>query len=65
MMQMNKLALTIDEAIAAGPIGRTKIYEAIGNGSLPARKIGGRTFILATDFEAWLQAQPLVNAKAA
>ncbi len=61
---MNKLALTIEEAAAAGPVGRTKIYAAIGDGSLPARKAGRRTFILATDYQAWLESQPVILAKA-
>jgi hypothetical protein len=62
---MNKFTYTVEEAVKAGPLGRTSIFNAIKNGSLPARKAGGRTFILVKDFEAWLESQPLVQSKAA
>jgi hypothetical protein len=61
-----KFALTIDEVAQSGPIGKTKIFEAIKVGALPARKLGGRTFILVDDFRAFLEAAPAARpAKAA
>jgi excisionase family DNA binding protein len=60
-----KLAMTIDEAAKQGPLGKTSIYAAIGKGDLPARKLGGRTFIMADDFRAWLESQPRIQPKAA
>lgn len=44
-----KLCLTIDESCQALGIGRTKLYQLINSGALPARKVGKRTFILAQD----------------
>lgn len=61
----NKLALTIDEAAEAGPIGRGKIYQAIANGELQARKCGRRTFILMEDFAEFLRKLPTVEPKSA
>lgn len=55
---MRKIAYTVDEAVAAGPIGRSKIYEAMRRGDLPAHKCGRRTFVLVEDFERYLKAQP-------
>lgn len=40
-------------------IGRTKAYEEIGSGRLPAIKIGTRTMIPMAAAEAWLAAQPV------
>ncbi|APH74809.1 hypothetical protein BSQ44_24055 [Aquibium oceanicum] len=57
-----KFGLSIDECVARAPVGRTKIYEAIGEGLLPARKCGRRTLILADDFKAYLASLPLVEA---
>lgn len=49
-------------------VGQTKIYEAINQGLLPARKYGRRTLILASDLEAFLknlEVFPSNNSKAA
>jgi excisionase family DNA binding protein len=51
-------ALSIAEACATAGIGRTKIYEAIANGSLQARKCGKRTLVLRADLRAYLAALP-------
>ena len=42
-----KLAFTIAEACHAVGLGRSKIYELIGQGRLETRKIGSRTIIPA------------------
>lgn len=42
-----KLAFTIGEACHAVGIGRSKLYELIGQGRLQTRKIGSRTVIPA------------------
>lgn len=42
-----KLAFTIAEACHAVGLGRSKIYELIGQGHLEVRKIGSRTIIPA------------------
>jgi excisionase family DNA binding protein len=49
-MQTNetpKLAFTIAEACHAIGIGRSKLYELIGEGRVETRKIGSRTIIPA------------------
>lgn len=55
---MEPIAYTIDDVTKALGIGRTKLYEAIGSGQLPARKFGRRTLILATDLQEWLSRLP-------
>ena len=42
-------------------VGRTKIYEEIKSGRLPARKIGRRTIITKDDADDWLQRLPLIK----
>lgn len=48
------LALSIEEVQAATGLGRTKVYEIINSGSLPAKKVGKRTVILRADLDAFL-----------
>ena len=43
--QTNKLALSVREALALVPIGRTAMYEAIRRGEIPSRRIGGRVLV--------------------
>lgn len=47
-----KLAFTIAEACHAVGLGRSKIYELIGQGQLETRKIGSRTLIPAESLRA-------------
>lgn len=49
-----QLSLSIEEAKKATGFGRTKIYEAINQGLLPAKKYGKRTVILKRDLEDFL-----------
>lgn len=49
-----QLSLSIEESCTATGLGRTKLYEAIGSGALPAKKWGKRTLILKSDLEAFL-----------
>lgn len=48
------LSFSIEEAAKVVGIGRTKIYEAINQGSLKAKKFGKRTVILKNDLEIFL-----------
>ncbi len=57
----DKTAYSIDELAKTGPLGRTSLYEAIRTGQLTARKFGTRTFVLATDFEAFLNNLPKIG----
>ena len=50
--------LSIAEACAVAGIGRTKLYQAIADGTLLARKLGKRTIILRTDLRAFLSSLP-------
>lgn len=52
--KMTRLTLSIQEAIDATGIGRTKLYEILKSGQLPAKKLGKRTLILSADVEAFL-----------
>lgn len=54
--------LSIWEASALAGIGRTKLYQAIRDGSLPARKYGKRTIVLRTDVVRFLEALPAATA---
>ena len=53
-MQNIKIALSIDEASQFSSIGKTRLYQAINNGALKARKLGRKTLILKTDLEDFL-----------
>ena len=55
---MTKLAFDISEAAEQAPVGKTKLYEAINEGRLRAKKNGGRTMILAEDFQEFLRTLP-------
>ena len=50
--------LSISEACAMAGIGRTKIYQAISDGSLKARKWGKRTLVLRDDLRDFLASLP-------
>jgi hypothetical protein len=54
-----KIGHTINEAVAAGGVGRTSIYQAIRNGELRAVKRGSRTIIL--NLRQWLDGLPPSN----
>lgn len=46
---MMQLSYTIDEVCKLLSIGRTKLYQIIADGYLPAKKLGKRTLILHSD----------------
>lgn len=54
--------LSIDDACLVAGIGRTKIYEAISEGRLRARKLGKRTLILRADLSSFLDNLPMVGS---
>ena len=57
-----KLAYTVDDFAAATGLGRTRLYEAIRNRQLRARKYGKRTVILVEDGRAFLASLPELRA---
>jgi excisionase family DNA binding protein len=58
--EFQREGLSIGEACRIAGIGRTKIYEAIADGKLKARKYGKRTIILRDDLNGFLAALPVV-----
>ena len=55
------LAYSVDEALAKLGIGRDFFYRLIREKRLPARKLGKRTLILASDLDAFLEALPRMH----
>ena len=53
--------LTLAEASIVSGIGRTKLYEAIADGQLTARKYGSRTIVLRGELLRFLTALPEVQ----
>lgn len=57
------IALSIEQAQEICGLGRTKLYELLKSGELPARKLGKRTLILRSDLEAFLSSLKSYPAK--
>jgi excisionase family DNA binding protein len=57
-LELRKEGLSISEACAFAGIGRTKLYQAITDGSLKARKCGKRTLVLRGDLRDFLASLP-------
>ena len=58
---MNKIALTIPEAVAMSGIGRSRMYEIFKTGGIKPRKSGKRTLVLFTDLENYLKSLPVAQ----
>ncbi len=56
-----KPAYSLDELLGFHPGGRTKLYEAIKDEKLVARKQGRQTIVLATDYFAYLEGLPRIG----
>jgi excisionase family DNA binding protein len=56
--EFRREGLSISEACAVAGIGRTKIYQAISEGRLKARKCGKRTLVLRNDLREFLVSLP-------
>ncbi len=56
---MQRFGFTVEETAALSGIGRTRIFAAIKDGKLKARKFGRRTVILTTDLQAFLESLPV------
>jgi len=59
--EFQREGLSITEACQVAGLGRTKLYQAISDGRLKARKFGKRTIILRTDLKEFLSALPVVE----
>jgi len=53
--------LTLAEASIVSGIGRTKLYQAIADGQLTARKYGSRTIVLRGELLRFLTSPPEVQ----
>lgn len=51
---MDQLSISIEAASKLTGIGRTKLYQAINQGTLKAKKFGKRTIILKEDLNTFL-----------
>lgn len=51
---MDQLSISIEDASKLTGIGRTKLYQAINQGALKARKFGKRTIIIKDDLNTFL-----------
>ena len=58
--EFQREGLSVTDACRVAGIGRTKIYEAIADGQLKARKFGKRTLILRADLRDFLARLPVV-----
>lgn len=56
-----QLALNIDDACVAAGTNRSRIYRAIRDKELIARKAGRSTIILVEDLTAWLRSLPAMG----
>lgn len=56
--QNPKIALSIDEAAQQANVCRDKIYTAIRDGHLEARKAGRRTLVMVDDLHRYLSDLP-------
>lgn len=61
-MQQAPLAYSVEETLATLGIGRDKLYKIIKAKQLPARKLGRRTLILASDLNAFVESLPQLSA---
>lgn len=55
---MNKISVTIPEAISLSGIGKTTLYKLFNAGELTPRKCGKRTLILVEDLKRFLESLP-------
>ena len=53
-----RLGLTPDEAATSAGVSRTKIFEAIRDGALTARKSGKTTIIEPGELRRWIRSLP-------
>lgn len=61
---IERLAYTPAEACEVLRVGRTKLYELIGDGKLKAVALGGKTLIPRAEVEQFLAALPSIRIRA-
>lgn len=60
-MQQTKLTLTPSEAAAELGVSKTKMYELLHNGQIPALRVGRRILIPTEELKNWLLEQAHIN----
>jgi hypothetical protein len=60
MSTATRLRKRVRQLVDEGPLGKTKIYELIRTGRLPAHKLDDVTFVNDEDWQALLDSAPLV-----
>jgi excisionase family DNA binding protein len=60
-----KLFYTISETCRLLSVGRTKLYELIGRGEIPIRKLGKKSLVSAADLKRWAERLPAIEVKTA
>jgi excisionase family DNA binding protein len=58
-----KLFYTISDTCRLLSVGRTKLYELIGTGEIPVRKLGKKSLIAAGDLDRWADRLPALPVK--
>ena len=61
--EFQREGLSVLEACAVAGLGRTKLYQAIADGSLRARKYGKRRIILRDDLRQFLSDLPIISSE--
>jgi excisionase family DNA binding protein len=59
MSQIPRLGFRPDEAAESAGVSRTRIFEAIRDGTLAARKAGKSTVIEIDELRRWVRALPM------
>lgn len=52
-----RLLCSVNEALAAVSLGRTKFYELVGNGTIQTRKVGKKTLVVVDSLKALVPQQ--------
>ncbi|WP_298283649.1 hypothetical protein [Acidocella sp.] len=55
---MTEFALTVENAVKASGLARSRIYLLLGEGKLEAKKAGKRTLIMADSLRRYLESLP-------
>lgn len=63
MSKSDKIALTVNEAVAYTGIGRTTLYRLFSERKLTPRKAGKRTLILVSELESFVKNLPVGGAQ--
>lgn len=58
-----RLFYTISESCRLLSVGKTKLYELIGSGEIPVRKVGKKSLIAAADLKRWADRLPALAVK--